>query len=614
MSNNFKIVISATDKATSVVRKINDEFSRTVRPFSNLHRAAANLGREIGKNPIAKGFSAIGKAAVGVAEGIAKIAAPMAAVAGIGSIAGVAALATEWGHLGFEIAKTSATLGMATSDLQALRGAAQLAGVSSESMTSSLKSLGDTMQDALGGRNQSALLMLDKIGVSIHKTADGSIDAARGFKEIGTYIASIKNAQVQGLVARMFGLESALPLLRKGAKGIEEYQKKIAEFGGIQSQKAINSAEEFGMKLNELSAAGAGLRNEIGNALMPALKPLVEQFTAFIALNREAIGLKIGEWAKKLGEWLSRIDFDATVAGIKKIGIAIGVLLAANMLASLASFATSMVALGALVGIAGPIAAVAVAVSALAAACLVMSSAAGGKKSHVGKKYVSMGTFHGGSSGQWIDDPDAPKKNNRILPMATMAPAMPVTPNLSLKFNDPVLNQFAAGVEKKLGLPPNILNSIKNFGERSNSNDVSSKGARGVMQFMPETWRQFGKGDPRNPTASIEASGSYMQDLLRRYHGNIDAAITEYNGGSAQAKAVEQGGHPWAPETKNYLARVKNGMDQMNGNSSAAAPQNMTITIEGLPVGVTAKARPTGGGGSVTPVRINHSMPTLAAG
>lgn len=130
------------------------------------------------------------------------------------------------------------------------------------------------------------------------------------------------------------------------------------------------------------------------------------------------------------------------------------------------------------------------------------------------------------------------------------------------------------------------------------------------MQFMPQTWAQYGKGDPTDPFASIDAGGRYMKDMLRRYGGNADAAITEYNGGTKQAEAVQKGGKPWVAETANYLSRVKSGMGGAGGGSE---PQKMDITlnIPNAPAGTTATAKTKAGD---VPVRINHSMNTLSAG
>jgi len=135
----------------------------------------------------------------------------------------------------------------------------------------------------------------------------------------------------------------------------------------------------------------------------------------------------------------------------------------------------------------------------------------------------------------------------------------------AMRYDDPKLNDYAAKVEQDNGLPAGILNAIKNKGERSNSDQVSPAGAKGVMQFMPGTWGQYGKGEITNPYDSIDAAGRYFVDLMKRYNGSVDAAITEYNGGIRQARAVQNGGSPSATETINYLARVKEGL---NGNAA----------------------------------------------
>lgn len=150
------------------------------------------------------------------------------------------------------------------------------------------------------------------------------------------------------------------------------------------------------------------------------------------------------------------------------------------------------------------------------------------------------------------------------VPKAARDAERSATPG-AMRYDDPKLNDYAAKVERDNGLPAGLLNAIKNKGERSNSDQVSPAGAKGVMQFMPATWGQYGKGDITNPYDSIDAAGRYFVDLMKRYNGSVDAAITEYNGGITQARAVQNGGSPSATETINYLARVKEGL---NGNAA----------------------------------------------
>lgn len=145
----------------------------------------------------------------------------------------------------------------------------------------------------------------------------------------------------------------------------------------------------------------------------------------------------------------------------------------------------------------------------------------------------------------------------------------------SLKYDDKRLDAFAQEVEKRYGLPPNMLVALKNAGERTNPGQVSHKGAKGIMQFMPKESKQFAH-DVNDPFASIDAAGRYMKALVeentRRFenlygkevmkpHKIYRAAIANYNGGPTQASLVLQGKDPDKEETKNYLSRI---MDYLN--------------------------------------------------
>ncbi|MCR4464828.1 lytic transglycosylase domain-containing protein [Burkholderia sp. SCN-KJ] len=137
------------------------------------------------------------------------------------------------------------------------------------------------------------------------------------------------------------------------------------------------------------------------------------------------------------------------------------------------------------------------------------------------------------------------------LPLESMA----VDARKALPYNAPQLDAYAAQAAQREGVPHALLDFIKNHGERSNSDQVSSAGAKGVMQFTKDTWAAYGKGDPQDPVNSIDAAARYAKDLLQRYDGDMRAAVTEYNGGVEQARAVQAGGSPTAKETIGYLKR-----------------------------------------------------------
>lgn len=318
MANVFAITISAVDRATATVRKINNSFSKLTRPVNQLQKSIKALGRELGIDKLARSLGNVARRARDAASEVAKIGAPLLALIGGGSLVGIAALATQWARLGSEVSRTSRTIGVSVSDLQSLRGAAQATGLSSEDLTSGMKSLGDTLQDALYGRNQDALAVLNKLGISIKKTSSGAVDSVQAFRDLSVAISHIKSPQVQGLVARTFGVEALLPLLREGPAAMAKYQQRVAALGAVMGPEQIRRAESFGLALNYLSVAGQGLRNTIGDALIPAFQPLIESLTKWISANRELIGQEVGRWAREFADWVKGIDFKELWAGLQK--------------------------------------------------------------------------------------------------------------------------------------------------------------------------------------------------------------------------------------------------------------------------------------------------------
>src|SRR5215467_608229 len=59
----------------------------------------------------------------------------------------------------------------------------------------------------------------------------------------------------------------------------------------------------------------------------------------------------------------------------------------------------------------------------------------------------------------------------------------------------------------------------------------SSAGARGVMQFIPETASRYGV-NVNDPKSSIYGAGRYMDDLLQYYGGDLHSALSAYGGDS----------------------------------------------------------------------------------
>ena len=84
---------------------------------------------------------------------------------------------------------------------------------------------------------------------------------------------------------------------------------------------------------------------------------------------------------------------------------------------------------------------------------------------------------------------------------------------------------------------------------------VSSKGAQGVMQLMPDVAREYGVRNPLSSGDSIDAGARHLRSLLRRYNGDLTLAAAAYNAGAGAV--AKHGGVPPYRETQTYIAKVR---------------------------------------------------------
>jgi Transglycosylase SLT domain/SPOR domain len=84
---------------------------------------------------------------------------------------------------------------------------------------------------------------------------------------------------------------------------------------------------------------------------------------------------------------------------------------------------------------------------------------------------------------------------------------------------------------------------------------ISSAGAEGIAQFMPETAQQRGLLDPFDPEQAIPKAARLLSDLRRQF-GNLGLAAAAYNAGAARVAGwlAGQGGLP--AETRAYVRFV----------------------------------------------------------
>ena len=113
--------------------------------------------------------------------------------------------------------------------------------------------------------------------------------------------------------------------------------------------------------------------------------------------------------------------------------------------------------------------------------------------------------------------------------------------NHSMQQRAQSLEPYFVDSARRYGIDPRILRVLCYLESRFRVNAISPKGARGPMQFMPETAARYGLINPHDPKTAIDAAARYFRDLLSRFDGRMDLAFAAYNAGEGRVEAFRNG-------------------------------------------------------------------------
>ena len=118
---------------------------------------------------------------------------------------------------------------------------------------------------------------------------------------------------------------------------------------------------------------------------------------------------------------------------------------------------------------------------------------------------------------------------------------------------DQNLSTLIEAAARKYKVDPKLVAAVAEVESNGNQNAVSSAGAIGVMQLMPDTAASLGV-DPYNKQQNVEGGAKYLRQMLDTFGGDTKKAVAAYNAGPGAVK--DYGGVPPYKETQNYVNKV----------------------------------------------------------
>src|ERR1700682_96815 len=130
------------------------------------------------------------------------------------------------------------------------------------------------------------------------------------------------------------------------------------------------------------------------------------------------------------------------------------------------------------------------------------------------------------------------------------------------------LDAMVSAASSRNNIDPDLILSVIRAESGFNPNAVSPKGARGLMQLMPQTAARLGVQNALDPATNVEGGTRYLGQLLARYHNNLLLALAAYNAGPERVEQYR--GVPPFRETRVYVARIIRDLNRKRSTQRGA--------------------------------------------
>lgn len=182
------------------------------------------------------------------------------------------------------------------------------------------------------------------------------------------------------------------------------------------------------------------------------------------------------------------------------------------------------------------------------------------------------------------------------------------------------LDDIFKRASEKYGVSYDYLVAVAKAESDFNPKCVSSAGAKGIMQIMPEEAKGLGIEDVFDAEQNIMGAAKLLAAHLKKFNGDTTLAAAAYNAGSGRVK--QYGGVPPFKETQNYVKKIAAYMKEgvkVPDKTVTVTPNKLSGDVTTSQGTGTSSAASTAGNYNLNAVpatdeEMNQSMVTVGSG
>ncbi|MGQ0789665.1 phage tail protein [Acinetobacter baumannii] len=300
MDDAEKIVSDSAKQIENTTKGVSFKFdlSGVKRQFDDVSKSISQgfnnqISEALGGTRIGSAIEGI-TSKLGLLRGGAMVAAGAVAGLAVGgtaiAAAGLATMAIETAKSNVELARFATLSNTSVQTFQGLSGAAKTFGFSQEKVADMMKDFNEKLGEFASVGSGGAADFFEQIAVKTEGGAAGAKKLAEemskmdGVDALQTYVDKLEeagvNQQQMSFYLESMGsdLTALAPMLQDGGKLWKDYQAAMEEAGIITGDEAIQKSIELAAQTEALQMQYTGLKNQIAQAVMPALSGVISHF------------------------------------------------------------------------------------------------------------------------------------------------------------------------------------------------------------------------------------------------------------------------------------------------------------------------------------------------